>query len=77
MFLQENSEQKTLAEPESLGWTLFLCQGNSTHYWVQEVREEAIPAPQLTQQVPGSPLLLSAAGQKARRIPTLWRQMFS
>lgn len=67
MFLQEYYEQKTLSQPESLGQTLSHTEVTAqiTDYWVQEVREEAIPSPQLTQQVPGPLLLLSAAGQKS------------
>lgn len=38
---------------------------------VQEVSKEIIPAPQLTQQVPDSPLLTPATGQKAKRMRAL------
>lgn len=69
MFLQE--------EPESLGWTLSHAKVTAQITEVQEVSEEIIPAPQLTQQVPGLPLLTSSTGQKAKRMPTLWRGMFS
>lgn len=63
MFLQ--------VEPESLGWTLSPAKVAAQITGVQEVSDEIIPAPQLTQQVPGLPLLTPATGQKAKRMPTL------
>lgn len=45
--------------------------------WVQEVSKEIIPALQVTQQVPGSLLVISTTGQKGKRMPVLWRGMFS
>lgn len=44
MFLQEKSEQSTLAEPESLGWTLSHAKVTSQITGVQEVSKEIIPA---------------------------------
>jgi len=77
MFLQEKSEQKTLAKPESLSWMLSHAKVTAQLTGVQEVSEEIIPALQPTQQIPGPPLLISATGQKAKRMPAMWMGMFS
>lgn len=47
-FLQENSEQESLADLESLGWMLPHVTVTAQITWVQEVSKEIIPAPQIT-----------------------------
>lgn len=67
--LYRKSLSRKLAEPESSGWMLSHVKVTAQITGAQEVSKEIIPAPELTQQVPGSPLLTSETGQKAKRMP--------